>query len=147
MSSLGRTPRRPPPPYRAPMPQPARPSWVDVALTGVVFALGTTELVSGQVGGPYWATGPSVLLFAVPLLWRRQLPWTCLLVVFGTIFGLYLSGANQYNYLASVTSALLLMASFAGAVELGQAVAGLVLAATALTVAALQGVASIIWGG
>jgi signal transduction histidine kinase len=128
------------------MPQPARPFWVDAALAGAVIALGTAELVTGQVGGPYWATGPSVLLFGVPLLWRRRLPWTCLLVVFGTIFGLHLSGASQYDYLASVASALLVMASFAGAVELGSAVAGLVLAATALTVAALQGVSSIIWG-
>jgi signal transduction histidine kinase len=87
-----------------------------------------------------------VLLFGVPLLWRRQFPWTCLLVVFGTIFGLHLSGTSQDEYLASVASVLLVMASFAGAVELGQAVAGLVLAATALTVAALQGIASIIWG-
>jgi signal transduction histidine kinase len=128
------------------MHQLARPSWVDVALACAVTALGTTELGTGQVGGPYWATGPSVLLFAVPLLWRRRLPWSCLLVVFGTIVGLYVSGASQYNYLASVASALLVMAGFAEAVELGQAVGGLVLAAAALTVAALQGVSSIIWG-
>ena len=128
------------------MPLLSRPRWVDAALACAVAALGTAELATGQVGGPYWATGPSVVLFALPLLWRRRFPWTSLLVVFGTIFGLHLSGASQYNYLASVASALLVMASFAGAVELGQAVAGLVLAATALTVAALQGVASVIWG-
>ena len=123
-----------------------RPAWVDVVLAIAVTALGAVEIVVGQIAGPYWATVPSVLLFGVPLLWRRQFPWTALLVVFGTIFGLHLSGASQYNYLASVASALLVMAAFAGAVELGQAVAGLVLAAAALSVSALEGLSGIIWG-
>lgn len=148
MSSSRRTLRRPEPSYgaRMPWPAPSRPSPTDAVLATVVTVGGVVEVATGQVGGPYWATVPSALLFGVPLLWRRQFPWTALLVVFGTIFGLYLSGANQYNYLASVASALLVMTGFAGAVELGQAVAGLVLAAAALTTAALQGVAAIIWG-
>ena len=128
------------------MPRPARPSWVDAALACAVIALGAVELATGQVGGPYWATVPSVLLFGVPLLWRRRFPWTCLLVVFGTILGPASSGASQYDYLASVASALLVMASFAGC---GRARSGdrrVVLAAAALTVSALQGVSAIIWG-
>ncbi|HEV7186483.1 MAG TPA: histidine kinase [Blastococcus sp.] len=123
-----------------------RPTWVDAVLAAVVLALGVVELAVGEVRGPYWATVPSVLLFAVPLLWRRQFPWTALLVVFGTIFGLHLTGASQYNYLASVASALLVMATFAGAVELREAIAGLVLAAAALVVSALVGVSGVIWG-
>jgi signal transduction histidine kinase len=123
-----------------------RPAWVDVAPAVAVTALGAVEIGVRQVGGPYWATVPSVLLFAVPLLWRRQFPWTALLVVFGTIFGLHLSGASQYNYLASVASALLVMATFAAAVDLREAIAGLVLAAAALSVSALEGVSGVIWG-
>jgi len=123
-----------------------RPSWVDVGLAAAVSAMAAVEVGVGQVGGPRWATVPSVLLFGAPLLWRRRLPWTALLVSFGTIFGLYLAGANQYNYLASVASALVIVFTFAGAVELGQAVAGLVLASALLTVSALQGISGIIWG-
>ena len=123
-----------------------RPTWVDAVLAVGVAALGAAEIAVGQVGGPYWATVLSVPLFAVPLLWRRQFPWTALLVVFGTIFGLHLSGASQYNYLASVASALLVMAAFAAAVDLREAIAGLVLAAAALSVSTLEGVSGIIWG-
>ena len=123
-----------------------RPSWVDVALAATVTVMGAVEVGVGQIGGPLWATVPSVLLFGAPLLWRRRFPWTALLVSYGTMFGLYLAGADQYDYLASVASALIIMFTFAGAVELGQAVAGLVVASALLTVSALQGISGIIWG-
>jgi signal transduction histidine kinase len=124
----------------------SHPFWADASLAAVVTVLGAVEVAVGQVTGPLWATVPSVLLFGAPLLWRRRFPWTALLVAFGTMFGLYLAGADQYNYLASVLSALVLVFGFANAVELGQAVAGLVVASALLTVSALQGVAGIIWG-
>ena len=148
MSSVRRTPRPGWPSYRARMSWPSlgRPSWVDAAIATAVVALGAIEIAVGQVGGPYWATVPSVLLFGLPLAWRRQYPWGALLIVFGTILGLHLSDAHQDNYLASVAAALLVVAAFAGAVELGQAVAGLVLSATVLTVSALTGITSVIWG-
>ena len=123
-----------------------RPSWVDAVLAAVVTAMGAVEVAVGQIQKPLWATVPSVLLFGAPLLWRRRFPWTALLVSYGTMFGLYLAGADQYNYLASVASALIIMFTFAGAVELGQAMAGLVVASALLTVSALQGVAGVIWG-
>jgi len=104
------------------MPPRTRPSWVDVLLACGVTGLGAVELATGQITGPFWATGASVLLFGAPLLWRRSHPWTALLVVFGTIFGLYLAGVDQYDYLASVVSALTVLFTFAGLVELGQAV-------------------------
>jgi signal transduction histidine kinase len=123
-----------------------RPSWVDAVLTLAVTAMGFVEVAVGQLQGPAWATVPSVLLSGAPLLWRRRFPWTALLVSYGTIFGLYLAGVDQYNYLASVASALIVVFTFAGAVELGQAVAGLVVASALLTVSALQGIPGIIWG-
>jgi signal transduction histidine kinase len=129
-----------------PRPIPRRSGWVDVALAAAVTGLGAVEVAAGQVTGPLWATVPSVLLFGLALVWRRQFPWTCLLVVFGTVLGLSLAGASEDEYLASVAAALLVVFTFAGAVELGQAVAGLVLAAALLTVSALHGVASVVWG-
>jgi signal transduction histidine kinase len=126
--------------------EPGRPAWGDAALAAAVLALGAVEVAVGQVGGPYWATVPSVLSFGLPLAWRRQYPWTSLLIVYGTILGLHLSGVGQDNYLASVAAALLVVATFAGAVELSQAIAGLVLCAAVLIVSALTGLASIIWG-
>jgi signal transduction histidine kinase len=123
-----------------------RPSRVDAVLALAVTAMGFVEVAVGQLQGPAWATVPSVLLSGAPLLWRRRFPWTALLVSYGTIFGLYLAGVDQYNYLASVASALIIVFTFAGAVELGQAVAGLVVAAALLTVSALQGIPGIIWG-
>jgi signal transduction histidine kinase len=123
-----------------------RPSWVDVVLATAVTVMGAVEVGVGQLKGPVWATVPSVLLFGAPLLWRRRFPWTALLVAYGTIFGLYVAGVDQYNFLASVASALVIVFTFAGAVELGQAVAGLVLASALLTVSALQGISGIIWG-
>jgi signal transduction histidine kinase len=123
-----------------------RPSWVDAVLTLAVTAMGFVEVAVGQLRGPAWATVPSVLLSGAPLLWRRRFPWTALLVSYGTIFGLYLAGVDQYNYLASVASALIVVFTFAGAVELGQAVTGLVVASALLTVSALQGIPGIIWG-
>jgi signal transduction histidine kinase len=123
-----------------------RPTRVDVALAAVVTALGAAELAAGQIRGPAWVLVPSVLLFGVPLLWRRHLPWTALLVTFGTMLALHLLGVDQYNYLASVASALLVVFAFAAAVETGQAVAGLVLASALLVAAALSGLAAVIWG-
>ena len=123
-----------------------RPTWVDVVLAAAVTALGTVEVAVGQLRGPLWATSLSVALLGVPLLWRRHFPWTALLISYGTMLGLHLLRIDQYNYLASVASALLIMFAFAGAVELGQAVAGLVLASALLVVAALDGLAAIIWG-
>ena len=123
-----------------------RPSWVDAVLAAAVTAMGAVEVGVGQVGGPLWATASSAVLFGVPLLVRRQLPWTALLVVFGTMLGLWLAGASEYNYLASVASALVVMFTFAATVELAQAVAGLVLASALLTVSALQGLSGVIWG-
>jgi len=123
-----------------------RPAWVDAALAAVVVTMGAVEVATGQVKGPPWATAASVLLFGAPLLWQRRFPWTALLVAFGTMLGLYLARADQNNYLASVLSALVIVFTFAGAVELGQAVAGLVVASALLTVSALQGVSGIIWG-
>src|SRR5436305_1680663 len=86
-----------------------RPTWVDVVLATVVTAVGAVEVAVGQLPGPLWAVVPSVLLFGIPLLWRRQFPWTALLVCYGTILCLHLIGTDQYNYLASVASALLIM--------------------------------------
>jgi signal transduction histidine kinase len=147
MSHCRRTPRRPRRSYGPAMQRRLpRPTWVDVLLAVAVTAMAAVELALGQVGGPRWATVPSALLFGAPLLWRRRFPWTALLVCYGTIFGLHLAGADQYNYLASVASALIIVFTFAGEVELGPAVAGLVLAAGLLTVSALQGVSSIVWG-
>jgi signal transduction histidine kinase len=123
-----------------------RPTWVDVVLAVVVTTLGAVEVVAGQIRGPGWILAPSVLLFGVPLLWRRQFPWTALLISYGTMLGLHLLGIDQNNYLASVASALLIMVAFAAVVDIGQAVAGLVLASALLTVAALEGLTSIIWG-
>ena len=40
----------------------------------VLTALGAVEVALGQIGGPPWLTVPSVLLFGLPLLWRRQFP-------------------------------------------------------------------------
>src|SRR4051794_6775955 len=123
-----------------------RPSRVDVALASAVTALGIVEMAVGQIRGPAWILALSVLLFGAPLLVRRFWPWTALLVGYGTMLALHLLGIDQYDYLASVASGLLIMFAFAGEVELGQAVAGLVLAAGLLTVSALQGIASIVWG-
>jgi signal transduction histidine kinase len=124
----------------------SHPLWADASLAAAVTVLGAVEVAVGQVTGPLWASVPSVLLFGAPLLWRRRFPWTALLVAFGTMFGLYLAGADQYNYLASVLSGLVLVFGFANAVELGQAVAGLVVASALLTVSALQGISGVIWG-
>ena len=118
----------------------------DVLLATAVTALGAVEVATGQVGPPLWATVPSVLLFGLPLLVRLRLPWTALLVVFGTMVGLWFAGADQYDYLASVASALVVMGSFAAVVDRAQAVAGLVLASALLTVSALQGLSGILWG-
>jgi signal transduction histidine kinase len=123
-----------------------RASLADVLLAAAVTALGAVEVAVGDVGRPLWATVPSVALFGLPLLIRRRYPWTALLIVYGTMLWLWLAGASQYDYLASVASALLVMFSFGAAVELAQAVAGLVVASAALTVSALQGLDSILWG-
>jgi signal transduction histidine kinase len=118
----------------------------DALLAAGTAALGAAEVATGQVGPPLWATAPSVLLYAAPLLVRRRLPWTALLVVFGTDLALWLCGASQYDYLASVLSALVVTGSFAAAVGLPEAVAGLVLASGLLTVSALQGTSGVLWG-
>src|SRR5690349_16073473 len=123
-----------------------RPTWVDVVLAVVVTAMGAVEVATGQFRGPLWATASSVLLVGVPVIWRRHFPWTALLVSYGTMLGLHLLGIDQYNYLASVASALLVMFAFAAEVELGQAVAGLVLASALLVVSALSGLPAIVWG-
>ena len=122
------------------------PPVADLLLATAVTALGAVEVATGQVGPPLWATVPSVLLFGLPMLIRLRFPWTALLVVFGTMVGLWLAGADQYNYLASVASALVVMGSFAAVVERAQAVAGLVLASALLTISALQGLSGILWG-
>lgn len=118
----------------------------DVALAAAVTALGAAEVATGQVGSPLWATAPSVLLFGLPVLLRLRRPRTALLVVFGTMLALRLAGASQYDYLASVASALIVMGSFAAAVERSQALAGLVLASALLWVSALQGLSGLLWG-
>lgn len=121
-------------------------SRLDLGLSVAVGALGAVEVAVGQVTGPGWATSASVVLFAAPLGWRRAFPWSALVVVLGTVLGLHLAGASQDNYLASVASLLLVLFTFASLVELGPAVAGLVLAAGVLVVSVLNAPAGVIWG-
>lgn len=119
---------------------------LDAGLAVAVAAGGAVEVAVGQVTGPLWATAASAVLFGAPLAWRRAYPWTALLVVLATVLGLHLAGGSDYNYLASVASVLLVVFTFAGLVELGQAVAGLVLAAAVLVVSSLEDLPGIIWG-
>jgi signal transduction histidine kinase len=126
--------------------RPHSPSRLDLSLAGAVTVLGTVEVALGTVPGPLWVTVTSIVLFGGAVAARSVLPWAALLTTFGAVLVLFLAGGSADNYLASVAAALLVVFTFAGAVELGQAVAGLVLASALLTISALHGLAAVIWG-
>ena len=76
----------------------------------VVLALGVVEVVSGQLDtGPSWVAWASVAVYAGVLLLRRTSLWMAVVVCFATVVVTYALGLSQEDYLASITTCLVMV--------------------------------------